>query len=77
MLKAEACTGDPEDPLRLPIVQKEQHRAEGKVGKAISRPPTHASEDETYDDKMPSDDDEVKLGDEHVPSLSSKTINTK
>ena len=53
----ETYTGDLEDPPRLASAQKEQHRADGKAGKAISRP--HVSADETDEDEMPLDDEEV------------------
>ena len=32
------CTGDPDDANRLPSAQREQQKADGKAGKAISRP---------------------------------------
>ena len=51
----------------------EQHRADGKVGKQISRT-SHVVDkdnDDSNEDEMPSEH-EVRLGDEDIPSKTSK-----
>ena len=67
----EACIGDPKDPSRIPSAQKEQHRAEGKEDKEISRP--HVSVDETNGDEMPSDDEESMCHQDHQKALNLYT----
>ena len=70
----DACPGDPEDPTKLLSIQMEQHRADGKVGKQISRT-SHVVDkdnDDSSEDEMPSKD-EIRLGDEAIPSKTSKS----
>ena len=71
----DACPGDPDDPTRLPTVQREQQRADGvgKAHKQSSRPSrvVGSDNDESNEDEVPSDDQ--VHGDEHVPSKASKT----
>ena len=70
----DACPGDPEDPNKLPSIQMEQTRVDGKVGKQISWTScvVDKDNDDFNEDVMPSED-EVRLGDEDIPSKASKS----
>eukprot|EP00253_Pinus_taeda_P035891 PITA_35891 len=75
----DACTGDPNDPTRLPSAQKEQQKADGKASKEISRPSHNVTEnDDSNEEELPFDD-EVETGDEHVSvsTRASKSTTTQ
>ena len=69
----DACLRDPEDPTKLLSIQMKQHRVDGKIGKQISQTSrvVDKDNDDSNEEKMPSKD-EVRLGDEDIPSKASK-----
>ncbi len=75
------CSGDPSDADRLTSIQIEQQRADGKAGKEISRPSRNPKDsvgaDEKTDDDFSPSEDEVQVGDDHVPSKTSKSTTTQ
>ena len=64
----DACPGDPKDPSKLPSIQMEQQRADGKEEKEISWTSRVVDKDnaDSNEDEMPSEA-EVRLGDEDIP----------
>ena len=59
----DACTGDRNDPTRLPSAQRKQQMVDGKAGKAISKPCLNVDEnDDSNEEELPSND-EVQVGD--------------
>ena len=67
----DACTGDPNEPTRLPSAQREQQNADGKASKEISRPSHNVTEnDDSNEEELPFDDED-ETGEEYV-SVSSR-----